>query len=146
MPAWTTSPKKEQPTKPLLSLQGISSKRGLSTELTKSADPSAISVIIGKLPLKGDLSFVVTHSRKLARANPWNPPCGFTPCTPEHTFLIHTDSTCDNYRSPCPYEQGSLRALPLHPTNRASAPFWITSSLHKSENCPITGIFPTVHK
>ena len=55
MPAWTTSPKKEQPTKPLLSLLGFSSKRGLSTELTKSADPSAITVIIGKLPLKGTL-------------------------------------------------------------------------------------------
>lgn len=103
MPAWTTSPKKEQPSKPLLSLLGFSSKRGLSTELTKSADPSAISVIIGKLPLKGTLHSVPPHSGSLpegclplgtpSQARPDHLEKGFTPFIPEHALKVSTEGS-----------------------------------------------------
>ena len=81
---------------------------------------------------KGYPSFGYTSFRKLARANPRTQQRSFTPLQPRstHKFTIpmRYELPSVSYRD----RQLILGALPLHPTNRALAPFWITSPLRQS--------------
>lgn len=81
---------------------------------------------------KGYPSFGYTSFRKLARANPRTQQRSFTPLQPRstHKFPIpmRYELPSVSYRD----RQLILGALPLHPTNRALAPFWITPPLRQS--------------